>query len=126
MVHGAAASAASAASGMDGCHGYVSHFYRSAGRVYLHAHVACSRTEDKIVVTAFLRRGDTWSRPGAITCTHVSSCTAVASLSDPKGSQRHSGGVAPGHYPPATYVTRGGRTVTCDSGMSCELAGTYF
>jgi len=116
---------ASAVVNRDGCHGYVSHFYKSNGRVYLHAKVACSRAQGTIKVTAFLRRGDTWSRPTR-TCTGTSFCVAVASLADHSGSQLYTGGPYSGWYPPATYARRGSTTMTCDNGMSCKLSGKYF
>ena len=119
------ASPASAVVNRDGCRGYVSYFYKSNGRVYLHAKVACSRAQETIKVTAFLRRGDTWSRP-THTCTGTSFCVAVASLGDHAGSQLYTGGPYSGWYPPATYARRGGTTMTCDNGMSCRLAGKYF
>jgi hypothetical protein len=120
------ASPASAVSNRDNCHAYVSHFYKSAGRVYVHARLSCSRAQDKISVKAFLRRGDTWSRPGAVVCTHTSFCTAVASLGDKSGSQLYSGGPVQGYYPPPTYARRGSTTMTCNNGMPCKLAGKHY
>ena len=74
----------------------MTHFYRSAGRIYLHARVIRDRTQDKISVKAFLRRGDTWSRPAAVTCTKVTFCVGVASLADKRGSQLYTGGPVQG------------------------------
>jgi hypothetical protein len=119
------AAPASASSNPDNCRADVNYFYKSAGRVYVHARVICDRTQDKISVKAFLRRGDTWSRPDAVTCTKVTWCVGVASLADKSGSQLYSGGAVQGWYPPSTYARRGSTTMTCGNGMPCKLAGKY-
>jgi hypothetical protein len=120
LVPAASLSAAQAQdSNPDDCRGFISSFYKSNGRVYLHYRVACNRTQDSISASAFLRRaGSDYKSIQKTRCYSTKFCTGVASLKDKAGSQRYyartSEDIGP---PPDTYADRS--TVVVCGEMKC-------
>lgn len=119
-----AAPPASATPVGDGCHGYVKNFYKESGRVYVHYTVRCNVAEDTILVQGMVRQGDRIDE-GRIICHNTSFCTAVASLSDPAGSQRYYASTYDTEYT-GTSVVDGGKGIRCNYTMTCTGAGKDF
>jgi hypothetical protein len=110
----------------DDCRGFVSSFYKSNGRVYLHYRVSCTRTQDSISASAFLRRAASdYKSIQKTRCYKTKFCTGIASLKDKAGSQRYyartSEDIGP---PPDTYADR--KTVVVCGEMACGAGSKLF
>ena len=118
--------APASATNADHCRGYISAFYKSKDRVYLHYRVKCDRVQKTIGASSFLRRAasdvkdTTW-----VDCKNVSFCTAVVSLRDKPGTQTYYARTDTSTFErPYTYAQRttlvlcgsGARHMTCASG----------